>query len=147
MVGLREDATRLLAQQLQQAAAEFAKESAICVFNLVGLCQEFLLERNDAAREAAAVMAAKQLESEGAAAEDAAQAAANGAQSLWHEMQQRMQQQAANMEAELSTGPGISSLSGNVLGKDLWMFDGGLFADEGEQAGLRSMVTYIAHQQ
>lgn len=132
--GLSADDTKQLAHQLNEAAAGFAKQAAVCVFNLVDECQEFLREHNEEAQRAAAAAAlAEQQQLEAAAAAAAGEGAA-GAQSLWHEMQQRMQQQAAAREAELSIGPGAagSSPGSNLLGEDLWMFDGGLFAEEGE---------------
>lgn len=140
MVGLSTDDSKLLEQQLQDAAGAFALESSVCVFNLVGMCQEFLLEHNDAAKKTAVDLDAK-LQQEQQEQQAAAEAAAGKgcgcseaeAQSLWHEMQQRMLQQAAQGDAELSTGAGIGTLSSNVLGEDLWMFNAGLFSDEGEQ--------------
>jgi hypothetical protein len=45
-------------------------------------------------------------------------------------MQQRQQAEAAALESEVSLGPGLQA-PGGVLGEDLWMFDGGLFAEEG----------------
>lgn len=47
-------------------------------------------------------------------------------------MQQRQQAEAAALEAEVSVGPGLQG-PGGILGDDLWMFDGGLFAEEGQQ--------------
>lgn len=125
-----------LAGQLEEAAAAFAQQSTVCVFNLVDLCQDFLREHNEAAQQAAAAAALQeQQQLEAAAAAAAAGKDGAGAQSLWHEMQQRMQQQAAEREAEVSVGGPGGGLSSNVLGEDLWMFDGGLFAEEGEQLG------------
>jgi hypothetical protein len=122
-----------LAGQLEEAAADFAKQNTVCVFNLVDLCQDFLRDHNEAAQQAAAAAALEeQQQLEAAAAAAAAGEGAADAQSLWHEMQQRMQQQAAEREAEVSVGAGgAGALSSNVLGEDLWMFDGGLFAEEG----------------
>jgi hypothetical protein len=132
--GLPPADAKQLAGQLEEAAAGFAKQKTVCVFNLVDLCQDFLREHNEAAQQAAAAAAlAEQQQLEAAAAAAAAGEGGAGAQSLWHEMQQRMQQQAAEREAEVSVGPGSAGgLSSNVLGEDLWMFDGGLFAEEGE---------------
>jgi hypothetical protein len=133
--GLAPADVKQLAGQLEEAAADFAKQSTVCVFNLVDLCQDFLRDHNEAAQQAAAAAALEeqqQLEAAAAAAAAAGEGGA-GAQSLWHEMQQRMQQQAAEREAEVLVGPGgAGALSSNVLGADLWMFDGGLFAEEGE---------------
>jgi hypothetical protein len=83
--------------------------------------QEFLREHN--ADAAAAQQAA-------AAAADACGdgSAAGAAPSLWHQMQQRLQAEAAAVEAaERSIGPGLAQ-----GGPDVFMFDGGLFAEEGE---------------
>lgn len=85
--------------------------------------QEFLRAHNAAAAEAQALAAA--------AAADADAEAAAAASSLWHEMQQRQQAEAAARESEVSVGPGLQG-PGGILGDDLWMFDGGLFAEEGE---------------
>lgn len=128
-MGLSAEDIKLLSRELQDGAAAYARENSVCVFNLVGQCQEFLLERNDVAE--AAHSAAQQQLQDAAGAETSATAAGtdDAAQSLWHEMQLRMQQQAAEREVEFSVGPGLSS---NLLGEDLWMFDGGLFAEEGE---------------
>lgn len=92
--------------------------------------QEFLSQHNDAAGDALASTAA-------AAASAAAAAAGEGGQrggeplSLWHEMQKRQQAEEAALESELSAGPGLQG-PGGIFGEDLWMFDGGLFAEEGE---------------
>ncbi|KAF8070961.1 GCN2 [Scenedesmus sp. PABB004] len=129
VVGLGDDDAAALAQQLDAAAAAFAKDEAVCVFNLVDCCQEFLRDHNAAAQEAAE---AEARELEAAAAGDGLGGAGAGERlSLWHEMQARMQRQAAERDAELSLGgPGPGGT--NPLGGDLWMFDGGLFAEEGE---------------
>jgi hypothetical protein len=130
--GLPPADAKQLAGQLEEAAAGFAKQKTVCVFNLVDLCQDFLREHNEAAQQAAAAAAVEEQQQLEAAAAAAAGEGGAGAQSLWHEMQQRMQQQAAEREAEVSVGPGgAAGLSSNVLGEDLWMFDGGLFAEEG----------------
>lgn len=88
--------------------------------------QEFLREHNAAAAAAAQAAAAS-------ASGDGADGQPPGKepQSLWHEMQQRLQAEAAAVEAsEASAGPVLQG-PGGVLGPDLYMFDGGLFAEEG----------------
>jgi hypothetical protein len=100
--------------------------------------QEFLTQHNDAAGDAHASTAAA------AAASEAAAAAAENVQlseplSLWHEMQKRQQAEEAALESELSTGPGLQG-PGGIFGEDLWMFDGGLFADEGGRGDGRTHV-------
>ena len=98
--------------------------------------QEYLREHNAAAAQASTAAA----EAVSAAAEAAAAGGVQGdgqrsePLSLWHEMQRRQQAEAAALEAEVSVGPGLQG-PGGMLGEDLWMFDGGLFAEEGEQAG------------
>lgn len=92
--------------------------------------QEFLRAHNAAAAEAQASAAAAAATAEAEAAAAAAGATANGPLSLWHEMQQRQQAEAAARESEVSVGPGLQG-PGGMLGDDLWMFDGGLFAEEG----------------
>jgi hypothetical protein len=90
--------------------------------------QEFLRAHNTAAAEARASAAAAAARAEAEAA--AAAAGGVGPLSLWHEMQQRQQAEAAALESEASVGPGLQG-PGGMLGDDLWMFDGGLFAEEG----------------
>lgn len=100
--------------------------------------QEFLREHNEEAQAAQAAAAAAEA---AAAAGDGADGAggAGGGQSeplsLWHEMQRRQQadEAAALMESEVSVGGVGLQGPGGVLGEDLWMFDGGLFAEEGER--------------
>lgn len=88
--------------------------------------QEFLRAHNEAAADARAKALGH------STGDSDTDAAAQGPEplSLWHEMQQRQQAEAAAREAELSVGPGLQG-PGGMLGDNLWMFDGGLFADEG----------------
>lgn len=109
-----------------------------CCRSSVWSPQEFLREHNAAAAEtqASAAAAAASAAAEAAAAAGTGVAGGQRAEplSLWHEMQQRQQAEAAARESEVSVGPGLQG-PGGMLGEDLWMFDGGLFAEEGEQAG------------
>lgn len=133
--GLSTDDVATLTARLNSTAATLAKQDAVCVFNLVDECQEFLQARNAAAAEAAAA-AAEADELQAAAEGFAAHGSAVAGGSLWHEMQQRLQAEAAaatEAAKELSMGSVAAAVLGsNVLGSnDLWMFDGGLFAEEG----------------
>jgi hypothetical protein len=97
--------------------------------------QEYLREHNAAAAEAqasAAAAAAAAANADVGAGGMTGEAGGKGSEplSLWHEMQQRQQAEAAALGSEVSLGPGLQ-VPGGVLGDDLWMFDGGLFAEEG----------------
>lgn len=64
--GLLPDDVTALAASINDSAAAFAKQEAICVFNLVDECQEFLRSRNaEAARRAEEAEAAATAEREG----------------------------------------------------------------------------------
>jgi hypothetical protein len=121
------------------------------VFNLVEDCQDFLRDHNAAAQQRALAAAAQ-------AAAAAAQAAADGsgagtgldasggsgaggaAQSLWHQMQQRLadeRQQEAQEAARLLEETSASAAMG-AIPEELWVTDEGLFTEEG---GWRTLQT------
>ncbi|KIZ01806.1 putative serine/threonine-protein kinase GCN2 [Monoraphidium neglectum] len=130
--GLLPEDVRALSASVADSAAAYAKQEAICVFNLVDECQEFLRSRNaEAARRAEEERAAADAEREG-------EASSSGApqQSLWHAMQQR--QQAARDAAAQQRGDDLEASFSGVGGggdEELFGFDGGgLFAEEGEHS-------------
>ncbi len=128
--GLLLDEARRLTQQLSESAAQHAKQEAVCVFDLVDECQDFLREHNDLAEERAAAARLSHMEG-GSTGDDVADGDGSGdssgtaPQSLWHAMQERLA--AAEAQAEEAQGGALVGL----LGDDAWAFDGGLFADEG----------------
>lgn len=120
------------------ADAESLTPHMVLTATILSCMQEFLTQHNDAAGDAHASTAAA-----AAASEAAAVAAENGQLSeplsLWHEMQKRQQAEEAALESELSTGPGLQG-PGGIFGEDLWMFDGGLFAEEGGCVGTAAPI-------
>lgn len=125
-VGLLPADVRRLAHAVNESAFRYAKTHSVCVFNLVDECQNVLREENAAAEQRAAAVAAEQ----SVEAADSAPVA----QSLWHAMQQRLQDQVQEPQDQLSASQPAAAAGGglaSLLGDESWMFDGGLFADEG----------------